>query len=336
MKSSDVKQSRSGWRWLCCVLILIALLVLSYCSTDAGKKQFCDGYCGAGSDKQIYVLMNKSNQGGQLLDMPYSKLLFKTEDGDLMAPSDGKWARAGDSRDYVKKKTRGLQAGCFSTEDYTPASLSTLTLAKEDVTITVLNMSAEGRLESYDLATNPFDVSGQIPAQSGNYRNIQNYLLALPRTAFKPTSSTTAVRPLSGTPDEKTPFHKGFATTEGSPVNGHVMMYLLADDNLEFDRGPAAMYAHTPAAQSVIGTLYSPFFQYEVRPFAPHNTRPDVLTIHFKRGGTMLDGLSKNTAGEYECDYPYDLAVIAKGQSGELQDTPLLIDPEIGPKGGFP
>lgn len=298
--------------------------------------------------------MNQTKAGNDYLETPYSKLFFKNEAGELMTPRDAKWVPSrGD--EYGKMKTRGLNPACFSETEYFPPDLSSEILTSAEIAIRVIDFGEDGSLETYELFIDPFidehperlnlsfDGSrlpnDKVPNTGGNYDSIKDYLSQLQRNQLKHSGSAVTHRKMpSETPTDKTPFHQGF--DQGyTGRNGFVYFYLLADERIKFVQETPAFYAHIP---ETIQTLYSPYFQDEVGFNQLDN--PQVLALRFYRHNTMVNDVTTDpVTGDINCEYPYDIAVIADGQDtpdgqgGIIEvETPLLIDPNTGTRGSAP
>lgn len=335
MHMQDNPKTLNKWLVIIVFLILILLilnfisLIYDFCKRDV----VCEDSCG---EPQIFALNSFAyNKMGELVTTPYSKLLIKDENGDLVAHGDEESVFVPEAQDYVDMKRRDLIEECFSTYDYRNdvKPLSQVRLTEHNTTITVLNMDETGRLESYDLV----DAAGGIPeiisdifdlAELGNYTKIQTALSGLNRLSVTPdTTGNIRVkpRPIPGHSD-KTPYYKKFETSYQGGSDGHVVFYVLADQNLKFNEA-LPVIAHT--AEANIGELFSPYFKYDILA-----ANLQVMPLHFKRGGTMSkDPIPGTNKMALDCRYPYDLGVVSNGQSINTQDTPLLIDPEMGSDG---
>jgi len=284
-----------------------------------------------------YTLVNQASVDGQLVDTPYSETFFSGQSGQMFKPGGESFMESSfdektNSWNYITGKTKGLNPKCFAEKKYHIDSLKQIALEAANISVTVINFDETGRLKSYDLAD---PIPNTLLGYVGNYEDIQEYLHEMGRVAMQTGGNGVTVRDLSNTtkyPEKMTPFYKHFGVSEGDPNKGHVFFYVLVDKNLSFNR-KIPLYTHSPGKTP----LYGPFKVYDVMP--EHETvvdKPDVLVVHFKRGGTMLQGMQPNAAGEYDCNYPYDIAVVAEGQNGHPQRTPLLIDPIVGPRGSNP
>ena len=345
------------WPIVIIVLLLIALLFFCY-----QKKK-----------PKVFTLNSFAyDMNGELIPVPYSKLIFENENGEINAHGDverrpkksnpnarddGK--QASDFTEYENIKTRDLIKACFSKTNYSKdvPKLSTIGLREEDITITVLNLDDQGRLEAYDFIGSDDSIfptfitdlteidnnTGNPPV--GNYYAIQTALSGLDRVKVTPNDPGSIIEPrqLSQVDAEKTPFYKDFPASFPGGENGHVIFYVLGNKQLKFNRAiPVVTYA--PSAN--VGKLYSPYFEYDLMPsqrtsslnppFMDMTDDLDVQVLHFMRGGTMMKGMKADKKGEIPCSYPYDLGVIALGQDIGVQDTPLLIDPEVKSKGPRP
>lgn len=325
MTKTDKPKPFRKWSLIAILLLLIALL-----------------FCCCHKKPRVFTLNSYTYDiNGKLVQVPFSKLIVENGNGEINAHGDVEMVPDGDV--YLESKRRNLKKECFSKTDYSGdvANLSTIALTEDDITITVINLDDEGRLESYDLVDPntgnlPSAITNAINTNPvlGNYEAIQIALSNMPRSSVTTSNANNDIRAraISSTYSEKTPFYKPFPANFAGGSNGHVIFYVLADENLQFNRS-LPVISHVPAAN--IGRLYSPFFKYEIMPAQPSN-KLEVQVLHFKRGGTMMEGMTPDAAGKMPCVYPYDLGVIAKGQDIGLQDTPLLIDPEVGPEGGLP
>ena len=353
----DKDTKRSPWRLLCLlILLLLIALLLAFCSNDRFKQTVCNGICSPSSDENIFVLVNQAKVGGSYKETPYSKLLFKNKSGGLMSPRDAKWGMAADSEDYVAMKTRDLDRACFSETEYPPSDLSKEILTMDEIAIRVLDFGEDGSLESYELNFDPFTYvhprssdllwqtsnnillpGGVVPNTQNNFRSIKEYLSEL--TTIDVNSLLELRNMPDDTPTGRTPYHQGF-TKNYTGTNGFIYFYILVDDRIKFAEDTPAMYAHVANS---IHSLYSPYFQEEVEP--KQTGKPHMLALRFYRYDGMVD--LDSATGEYNCKYPYDIAVIADGQDDYLDnaptqigsvkvETPLLVDPDTGTRGSAP
>ena len=352
----DKDTKRSPWRLLCLLLLLLLIaLLLAFCSNDKVKQTVCNGICSSSPDENIFVLVNQAKVGGSYRETPYSKLLFKNPSGGLMSPRDAEWGTA-NSEKYVAMKTRDLDQACFSEKEYFPPDLSLKTLTAAEIAIRVLDFGEDGSLESYELNIDPFTDTHpessnvqldtlrlpnfKVPNTDGNYESIKYYLNHLSADKLKDAGSLVAHRNMpDDTPTGRTPYHQGFSKSF-TGTNGFVYFYLLADDRIKFSENTPAMYAHVANS---ITPLYSPYFQEDVEP--KQTGKPHMLVLRFYRYDGMVP--IDPATGEYNCKYPYDIAVIADGQDDKDDDipaqvgtvvveTPLLIDPDTGTRGTYP
>jgi len=279
----------------------------------------------------VKVLMDqRMDDDGVLKPSPHSQLYVKTPDGKLK----------------VANKSEGLDERCFSTKPYESPHLRDVNLTEKNTTITFINFGKDGRVESRKLTAN--GVSSKLaldkinlvlnplqsPGTTSDYEHIQEYLSEIVRPGSNVlTAEGFEPRDLDPIDDEKTPYHEPFDLVQpdiGSPhgMVDHVFFYVLLDSNLKFNRDTAAMIPYPPS----VGRLETPYIQYPIFTASSVSDPLEVMTVYFHRGGTMTNDLNN----DMYCSYPYDIGVVAAGQSGHMEDTPLLIDPEVRPKGVLP
>ncbi|MEO1643488.1 MAG: hypothetical protein AAFR74_09140, partial [Pseudomonadota bacterium] len=241
------------------------------------------------------------------------------------------------------------------------ANLWALDLTWDNTVITLINFDEDGRLESRllseetTLATQALRVKTDLdallsPSSSylspiNEYKSIQILLSKLDADSFgvgQPMAGTEGnkgftARDLNsdGVPIEKTPFYAIIdnASYTAEDYNGKVYFYVLLDRQLSFSRGSPALITYEPTPS--VGELFTPYKQYPVYPKDAQSGQADVLPIHFYQTHDGSDSVAEGEAPP-DCRYPFDFSVIANAQAPFGQVTPLLIDPEVDPKGVLP
>lgn len=337
----------------------LAFTALSGCGNmpekgDLNLAKVCKEYCRQNSpNKPNYTMMlnQVSVEGQPNRTVPARHVYVTSETGALITPYDaayGNMVQNPEALGYMDK-SEGLEPACFSQKKYEPIKLSEVKLNENNTTITLVNFTESGRLESRELSpeTKTYDTIKTVfdgsyippqtrPASWGQYQHIQDILSSIP-PSVKNNPAELQDRNLveNYVPKGKTPFYSDLTKKTFFDDEGHVYFYVLIDDHLKFSRDYLALVTYAP--QSGVQELYTPFVQHPVSPKFATMNKNDVLTFQFFRNPDLeADKIE-------ECRYVYDMHVISIGQddSGnstqlnfkQEHSTPLFIDPEVKTRG---
>jgi hypothetical protein len=329
------------------VTVLTGALLLSSCGLFGGGDgsfenldELCAEYCPEPTRPGVVVLTNNAvAPDGTQVDVPSNTIYFESSDGSLLSTKDHTYVRSPSGGYEIPDKSIGLDPRCFSIVDFKVPDLKDIDLTERNTTIKFINLSPEGRVESWELngsssaAADIASVLSVNPGAQNEYEKIQDILTSMTKPS-EATISSAGLQTinLSQTPIDKTPFFERFTKPGGVSKKEHVFFFVLLDRDLEFNRDVAALIPYSANTGAGVKTLYGPFTQYPVVPETPVDTTMDVLTVLFMRGGTMTNGMSDKE----NCRYPYDFGVRSDAQGLLGHVTPVLIDPEIEAEGVYP
>lgn len=382
------------------LLLLIALLVLLFllatCERFADQrakvlKNVCEKSCprpttGSPSDRGIVVLLNQAasnNPNADRVMVPKQHLYITGTDGLLYRPGDHTYESYDGMLTPQEVKVAGLNPKCFvkvplppepplqdkdiTNPDITDAPhLSEVDITVHNSTITFLDITENGAVESWEIDPNATPSSSAIAAaftevraildqdrsdNESEYALLQQELSKVGYLSVDEFSLQGLKRRDTGDiPGQKTPFYRAPETDSDAgsvedeiPESGHIYIYVLLDKDMEFNRDVLALVPYTPEVKNSLTALRGPFIQYPIYPAflstdafqktldnnSPEQFKLDVMVVHFY----PTEDMRKQYASDgVECRYPYDLGVKSKSQSGADPLTPLLIDPEVRPR----
>lgn len=344
-------------------VISLTVALTACVTTDRDRPNFpvaeiCKEYCKE-KPKEIFAVMDTrwDEDDNKLTSMPQGSFYINTPDGGMMTPSK---AEGLDPDCFAERSfiSPGAKPEAIKANDLAP-DLADKDLTWDNTSIIFINFNKDGRLESWELkqqqATKSGSVYGDLDAALGSgaqsinseYEHVRDLLSNLDTPAFSNTSGSPNYGPgrprsdfisaegfearnLNSVPHEKTPFFKKLPAVNGKGVKDHVFFYVLLDENLKFDRNGAHL-PYSAAANNALGQLYTPYIQYPIAPddLSTKKDKVEVMPVHFYRGGNMATKFDEKRNPRKRCVYPYDIGVIADGQQGFKQKTPLRIDPEV-------
>ena len=343
----------------------IAALFLTYCKACKPRGEATIENSGA------FILIKNVELKGKIESIPMRDVYLKSKDnktGELKLvrpyhPANGEFLQNSpealrsdtDLKEFDKSVT--LDPYCFSTQYYEPQTdIRSINLTEDNTTITVLNFTEDGRLESLELPKNnqgKYQDSNVADILSPNiantrsgseYEQLQYWLSRMTPNDFNNQTSPQSEfeeRDLidNNVPLVKTPHYSDLKNQASyKDAEGHIYVYVLLDKQVRFTREYAALVQYAPETEDALMKLYTPLFQQPIYPDFFDPNRLDVLTFRYVQNPKVKPSKKE------KCSYVYDLHVLSTGQdeSGHStsgtptireHSTPLFIDPEIKTKG---
>ena len=339
---------------------LSTALLLTACEGDRPNipnLEICEEICrNTVKTKEYFALMDMRWDENGLKPIPQGSFYVNGPNGVIVTPSK---AEGLDPNCFAEKPFvfPNAESEQLKANDYAP-DLADKDLTWGNTTIMFINFDKDGRLESRELKKEDANKSDHVisdlnsvlgsssQSSTPEFEYVRDRLtkLNMPQVSQLTGSANTGPgRPLpgdislegfesidlNGLPVEKTPFFKPLPSVNGNGVKDHVFFYVLLDENLKFNR-KGGLLPYAPAANNALGQLYTPYIQYEIAPLDKKKKQlVEVMPVYFYRGGNMAKEFDKERNPKGRCVYPYDIGVIADGQIGFPQKTPLKIDPEV-------
>ena len=296
----------------------------------------------------FFTLVNRTQNGQSFTDAPLRQIYVKTVENTLSSPykSANRYPVKQENRSYPDKSA-DLRLECFSSQPYETVHLKYIDLTTDNTTITLLNFTEEGRLESRELiVTDPSmsEIYNILNTKGfGEYKALQKLLsnMKVPSNGDLYNSAPKfPPRNLKkrNVPASKTPFFSDLKNSSYDASQGHVYFYVSLDPYLKFSREHAALITYAPEAKTNSLALYTPFTQYDVYPKKQKLHQLDVMPFHFYQNPNAKPNKDESAS----CNYTYDLHMISYGQKSSENftspfdteySTPLFIDPEVKTRG---